>query len=135
MRHFSLPFSSLKIQNEINYTPIFNVAYIPRTFFSDLKILRSCWNYCFTTTMLCIYIYILNKKRHRKKNRKNIYSIWQVGKTTYVIILYDKYIVEGLKAGRIYFPSKLLSDIFRQNKNIRGGNLIEEKTKNKVDKR
>lgn len=27
--------------------------------------------------------------------------------------------MEELKAGRIYFPSKLLSDIFRQNKNTR----------------
>lgn len=42
-----------------------------------------------------------------------------VRKITYVIILYDKYIAEGLKAGRIYFPYKLLSNIFRQNENTR----------------
>lgn len=73
-----------------------------------------------------IYIYFLNGERHRKRN-----NIWQVRKITYVIILYDKYIVEGLKAGRIYFPSKFLSDIFRQNKNTRWEFDRREKTKDK----
>lgn len=79
-----------------------------------------------------IYFFLNTKKTQKKYIVYRL--VRQVRKTTYVIILYDMYIAEGLEAGRIYFPYKLLSDIFRQNENTRwefGG----RENKERMDKR